>query len=321
MVRVREALRVRHYSPRTEAAYAAWIRRFIAFNGMRHPAELGATEVRAFLTMLAVERNVSASTQNQAFSALLFLYRTVLRRPLSGLESTPRAKRPKRLPVVLSRREVARILRQLKGASRVMATLLYGAGLRLDECTRLRVQDCDFDRGVITVRAGKGGKDRSSTLPRSAETLLRAHLARVHRLYLEDLRNGMGGVALPGALAVKLPNAPYEWGWQWVFPSPRPQVEPRTGRRQRRHIDKSTFQRKLKAARIRSGVTKPATSHTFRHSFATHLVENGYDIRTIQELMGHADVSVTLIYTHLTWRGGRGDVRSPADGLPLLPKV
>jgi len=321
MPRVRDALRVRHYSPRTEAAYAAWIRRFIAFNGMRHPAELGAKEVKAFLTMLAVERNVSSSTQNQAFSALLFLYRTVLQRPLSGLGSTPRAKRPKRLPVVLSRQEVARILCQLTGAARVMATLLYGAGLRLDECTRLRVQDCDFERGVINVRAGKGGKDRGTTLPRSAETLLRAHLAKVHRLFLEDLRRGMGGVPLPGALAVKFPSAPYEWGWQWVFPSRRPYVDPTTGRRQRRHIDKSTFQRKLKEARIRSGITKPASSHTFRHSFATHLLEDGYDIRTIQELMGHLDVSVTMIYTHLTWPGGRGGVRSPIDRLPLLPKI
>jgi integron integrase len=280
---------------------------------MRHQSEMGAAEVKAFLTWLAIDRRVAASTQNQAFSAVLFLYRTILEQPLVGLEDTPRAKRPSRLPVVLSRREVAAVLAQLDGVPLLMATLLYGGGIRLDECAQLRVRDLDFDRGVLTIRDGKGGKDRTTLLPGSAEATFRAYLESVRQLHGKDLGQGMGAVSLPDALAKKYPSAPFEWGWQWVFPARRCYVDRSTGRSHRHHIHPSAFQRAFKAARLRSGVTKPATSHSLRHSFATHLLEEGYDIRTIQELLGHSDVSTTMVYTHVAERGSGRGVRSPLD--------
>jgi len=312
--RVRAAIRARHYSPRTEAAYVGWIRRFILFHGKRHPLELGEAEVTGFLTSLATGGRVAASTQNQALSALLFLYREVLKRELAWLDGVVRAKRPVRLPVVLSREEVAALMRQLRGVERIMASLLYGAGLRLLECCRLRVKDVDFDRREITVRDGKCGKDRVTLLPERLTAPLAAHLERVRRLHEEDLRAGTGSVELPAALERKYPRAPWEWGWQWVFPATRHYVDAQSGRRRRHHLHESVLQRAVREAALKCGLAKPASCHALRHSFATHLLEAGYDIRTIQELLGHRDVSTTMIYTHVPNRGGRG-VRSPMDGI------
>jgi integron integrase len=312
--RVRHAVRTRHYSRRTERAYVGWIRRFVLFHGKRHPDQMGADEIRAFLTALATAGKVSASTQNQAFSALLFLYREVLKREIEGLADVPRAKRPIRLPQVLSQREVAAILRELRGAPGLIARLLYGAGLRLLECASLRVKDLDFARGEITVRDGKGRKDRVTMLPARLVEPLRKQLRRVARQHESDLSFGTGSVELPDALERKYPNAPWELAWQWIFPAHRHYLHRDTGRRRRHHLHESVVQRAFRDALRATGIAKAASCHTLRHSFATHLLESGYDIRTIQELLGHSDVATTMIYTHVLNRGGRG-VRSPLDGL------
>jgi integron integrase len=312
--RVRLALRTRQFSYRTEKAYTAWIRRFVLFHDRRHPDQLGASDVARYLSHLALRQEVSASTQNQAFSALLFLYRDVLGRELAGLEETPRAKRPLRLPLVLAREEVQAILRRMRGTPWLMSALMYGAGLRLLECCRLRVKDVDFARGEITVRDGKGRKDRRSVLPGRLVAPLRAHVERVRRQHLADTEGDAGYVALPDALLRKYPNACREWAWQWIFPAARIHTDEATRQRRRHHIHESVLQRQFAAAVRAAELTKPATCHTLRHSFATHLLETGYDIRTIQELLGHADVSTTMIYTHVLNRGGRG-VRSPLDML------
>jgi integron integrase len=310
--RVRGVLRARHFSRRTEQAYVAWIRRFIFFHGKRHPDGLGAPEVAGYLGHLASRCEVSASTQKQAFSALLFLYREVLGRELAGLDKVPRARLPERLPVVLSRDEVVALLGRMHGTPRLMASLMYGAGLRLLECCRLRVKDVDFARQELLVRDGKGRKDRVTVLPGRLVPPLRAHLERVQRQHLADLEGHAGYVALPGALARKYPNANREWAWQWVFPAARVHTDGATGERRRHHLHESVLQREFAAAVRAEKLAKPATCHTLRHSFATHLLETGYDLRTIQELLGHADVSTTMIYTHVLNRGGRG-VRSPLD--------
>ena len=298
---------------RTEDAYVAWIVRFIKASGRRHPRELGKAEVEAFLTSLAVRGNVSPSTQNQALAALLFLYREVLGLQLPWMEDIRRAKKPRRLPVVLSQEEVAIVLAELSGVHWLMASLLYGSGLRLMECVRLRVKDVDFPRSEVTVRGGKGGRDRRTMLPQKLVEPLRAQMDETRRLHRRDLEAGCGEVWLPFALAVKYPNAAREPGWQYVFPSARPSVDPRSGVRRRHHRDEKGLQRAFKLAVRGAGITKPATCHTLRHSFATHLLESGYDIRTIQELLGHKDLSTTQIYTHVLNRGGMA-VRSPLDG-------
>jgi integron integrase len=311
--RVRDAIRVRHYSPRTEDAYVAWIRRFIVFHGRRHPRELGAPEVTAFLSSLAA-RGVSASTQNQALSALLFLYEVVFGERLGWLNDIVRAQRPARLPIVLARHEVSSVLSQLRGPVWLMASLMYGAGLRLLESVELRVKDVDFERGELTIRDGKGGKDRVTMLPAAVKEPLREHMARVHAQHRADVVIGHGKVALPWALRAKYPRAEREWAWQWVFPATRFYVDRATGDRRRHHLHESVVQRAVKEAVRVAGIAKPATCHTLRHSFATHLLEAGYDIRTIQELLGHRDVSTTMVYTHVLSQGGRG-VRSPLDQL------
>jgi integron integrase len=312
LTRVRRTIRVRHYSRRTEKAYVGWIKRFIFFNGTRHPDEMGEHEVMLFLSDLAVRKQVSASTQNQAFSALLFLYREVLGRKLDGLEEGVRAKRPMHLPVVLSRREVEAVLDRLHGASWLMASLMYGSGLRLLECASLRVKDLDFARAEITVHDGKGQKDRITLLPGRIRDVLRAHLDRVRLQHEDDLQRGCGRVVLPDALDRKYPSANAEWAWQWVFPASRLYFHPRLRQRVRHHLHETVLQRAFHQAVRIAGIAKHATCHTLRHSFATHLLEAGYDIRTIQELMGHSDVSTTMIYTHVLNRGGRG-VLSPLD--------
>ena len=311
--RVREAIRLRHYSRRTEHAYVAWIRRFIVFHGKRHPQELGEREVTAFLSGLAA-RGVSASTQNQALSAILFLYEVICGGRLGWMHDIVRAQRPVRLPVVLSRDEVSSLLSRLRGPVWLMASLMYGAGLRLLECAELRVKDLNFDRGELTVRDGKGGKDRMTMLPAALKQPLVDHLTRVKAQHDADLAAGRGSVALPGALRAKYPNAPCEWAWQWVFPATRLYVDETTGERRRHHLHDSVLQRAVKEAARAAGIPRPATCHSLRHSFATYLLEAGYDIRTIQELLGHRDVSTTMIYTHVLNQGGRG-VRSPLDQL------
>jgi integron integrase len=312
--RVREAIRVRHYSRRTERTYVQWIKRFIVFHGIRHPAQMDKTEVSQFLTHLAVVKNVSASTQSQAFNALLFLYKSVLGMDIGFLEGVVRARRPRRLPVVLIPQEVKAVLDQLEGISHLVCILLYGAGLRLLDCLRLRVKDIDFVRNEITVRDGKGNKDRVTMLPARAKEPLEAQLARVRRLHQADLRKGLGRAPLPDALLRKYPNADREWCWQYVFPASTHYTDSVTGVRHRHHVHESVIQKAVHEAVRRAGITKPASCHTFRHCFASHLLENGYDIRTVQELLGHEDVKTTMIYTHVLNKGGRG-VRSPADSL------
>jgi integron integrase len=314
LARAIAAIRMRHYSRRTEKAYLGWMRRYLSYHRGRDPAAMGAREIQTFLSRLAVDGKVSASTQNQAFSALLFLYRDVLGMAVDGLENTQRAKRPERLPLVLSENEVRAILRHLKGRMLMMAILMYGSGLRLLECARLRVKDIDFDRSEITVRSGKGNKDRVTMLPARVADRLRSHLAKVRRVHDADLADGAGSVLMPEALARKFPNASREWAWQWVFPAARLYTDLDTGERRRHHVHETVLQRAFKEAVRASGITKPASCHTLRHSFATHLLERGYDIRTIQELLGHTDVSTTMVYTHVLNRGGRG-VRSPIDTL------
>jgi integron integrase len=309
--RVRGAIRARHYSFRTERAYVAWIRKFLAFHRMRHPLEMGAPEITAFLTALAVRLRLSSSSQKQAFSAVLFLYRDVLDRELTGLDDVVRAKPPYRLPLVLSRQEVAALLARLHGTALLMASLLYGSGLRLLECARLRVKDVDFDRRELVVRDGKGRKDRVTMLPGGLVLPLAKHLERVGRLHNRDAAEGVG-VDLPYALARKYPAAAREWAWQWVFPAARTYADRSTGEVRRHHLHESALQRALRAGVVQAGLSKPATCHTLRHSFATHLLESGYDIRTIQELLGHSDINTTMVYTHVLNRGGRG-VHSPLD--------
>jgi integron integrase len=286
-----------------------WIKRFILFHNKRHPAEMAEPEINAFLTHLALKERVSASTQNQALSALLFLYRYVLGRELGGVI---RAHRPKRSPVVLTREKA--VLAELSGDKWLMASLMYGAGLRLMECLRLRVQDIDFARNEITVRDGKGARDRVTMLPESLKTPLQEHLRKVKAIHEKDLRDGYGRVPLPNALDRKYPNASGDWRWQWVFPQGHRWVNPRTGEQGRHHVDESILQKAFKQAVEKAGLTKRATCHTLRHSFATHLIEDGYDIRTVQELLGHKDVRTTMVYTHVLNRGGRG-VKSPVDAL------
>jgi len=309
---VRDRIRVKHYSLRTERAYVGWVRRFILFHDKRHPRDMGAPEVEAFLTHLAVAADVAAGTQNQALSALLFLYREVLGVELPWLESVTRARRPQRVPTVLTEAEVHRVLARLQGRDWLMASLLYGTGMRLMECVRLRVKDVDFARNEITVRDGKGSKDRRTVLPASLADPLRQQLARVREVLREDLTSAWVGVNLPHALARKYPNAGRDLAWQYLFPSVQRSRDPRDGALRRHHIDEKGLQRAVTRAVRAAGIAKAASCHTLRHSFATHLIEAGYDIRTVQELLGHKDVATTQIYTHVLNRGGRG-VLSPLD--------
>ncbi len=308
------ALRSRHYSKRTEKAYCQWVKRFIQFHDLRHPAEMGETEINAFLTYLAVEQKVAASTQNQALAALLFLYRHVIGRDVGDLGHVIRARKPQRVPVVMTREEVKAVLNELEGDSWLMASLLYGSGLRLMECLRLRVQDVDLTRSEITVRSGKGNKDRVTMLPESLKPPLKDQLRRAKAIHERDLADGWGRVELPEALARKYPNAPAQWPWQWVFPQQNRWTNAETKTQGRHHTHETMLQRSMKEAVRHAGITKQVGCHTLRHSFATHLLEAGYDIRTIQELLGHKNVSTTMIYTHVLNKGGLG-VRSPFDGL------
>jgi integron integrase len=314
--RVRDVMRLKHYSLRTERTYWDWIQRFIRFHGMRHPSEMAEAEAGAFLTHLARDGKVAASTQNQALSALLFLYKEVLRQEFGWLEGVERATQPARVPVVLTRDEVHKVFAHLHGTSRLMAGMLYGSGLRLMECVRLRVKDVDFGYARITVRDGKGGKDRVTMLPVNLAAPLERHLQKVNVQHEQDVEDGFGEVFLPYALARKFPNAGREWVWQYVFPSSRLSTDPQSDRanptKRRHHIDESALQQAVKKAVRESGINKPASCHTLRHSFATHLLENGYDIRTVQELLGHKHVETTMIYTHVLNKPGIG-VRSPLD--------
>ena len=309
---VRAAIRVRHYSRRTEDTYVQWIRRFILFHAKRHPRDMGEREITAFLTYVAVDKNVAASTQNQALSALLFLYQRVLARPLDWLDDVVRARRPKRLPVVLSREEISRLHGELQGVPQLIARLMYGTGMRLMEALRLRVKDMEFEKRQVIVRAGKGDKDRYTVLPDSLVDPLQLHLTKVKALHQADLTDGSGSVSLPFSLARKYPNADREWGWQYVFPSGRLSTARGDTVLRRHHLDEKNLQRTFRHTALRCRFGKPVSSHTLRHSFATHLLESGYDLRTIQELLGHKDVSTTMIYTHVLNKGGRG-VRSPLD--------
>jgi integron integrase len=309
---VRARLRIRHYSLRTEDAYVGWIKRFIRHHGLRHPDEMGSVEVVEFLSELAVGGRVGASTQNQALAALLFLYREVLGRDLEGLGNAVRARSARRLPVVLTRGEVQAVLGELEGTTRLIASLLYGGGLRLLECLRLRVKDVDCARRQITVREGKGNRDRATLLPRAVETALSAQLEATRLLYEADREAGVPGVDLPYALARKYPAAGLEWAWHWLFAAPKLSRDPRSGIRRRHQQTETGPQRAIKAAAFRAGIAKRVSPHTFRHSFATHLLEDGSDIRTVQTLLGHRDLKTTMIYTHILDRGPLG-ARSPLD--------
>ncbi len=312
--RLREAIRSRHYSRRTEQTYWYWIRYFVFFHGKRHPAQMGAAEVTAFLSWLATERNVAAATQNQALSALLFLYKQVLGVELPWLGELVRAQRPVRLPAVLSEAEVRRLLDCLSGGARLMAGLLYGAGLRQIECLSLRVKDVDFAYRQILVRDGKGARDRVTMLPEKLVQPLQQHLGKVRALHGRDLKEGFGEVRLPHALARKYPRAGRQWAWQYLFPSGRRSADPDDGVMRRHHVHPDTLSRAVSRAAGSAGIEKRVSCHTLRHSFATHLLERGYDIRTVQELLGHSDVSTTMIYTHVMNKGARA-VRSPLDRL------
>ncbi len=311
---LRAKLRLGHFSRRTEETYVQWVYRFVRHCGLRHPKDMGEREVLEFLTYLAVDRKLAASTQTQALAALQFLYRHVIDRPLIGLGRVPKAQAPVRLPTVLNEREVQRILEQLEGEPQLIGVLLYGGGLRLLECLTLRVKDVDLTRCEIRIRQGKGGKDRVTVLPQTARAPLADHVERVRRLHERDLAGGAGAVELPGALLRKYPGASRQWAWQWVFPARRCYVDRETGERRRHHLHESVMQRAMADAVRRSGIGKRASCHTLRHSFATHLLEAGHDIRTVQELLGHRDVTTTMVYTHVLNRGGLG-VRSPADKL------
>jgi integron integrase len=309
---VSEALRLKHYSIHTEESYLAWIKRYILFHHKRHPQDMGGPEIQAFLSHLALHENIASSTQNQALSALLFLYRDVLRLELDYPIDAIRAKKPRRLPTILTKEETTKVIRHLSGIHQLMAKLLYGSGLRLMECVRLRVQDLDFAQRQILVRNGKGAKDRVTMLPDSLIQPLQAHLHLVKLRHLDDLTEGYGSVYLPTPLDRKYPNANREWIWQYVFPAAKHATDPRTGLTHRHHIDPSGLQKAVRRAAQTTNLTKPVSCHTFRHCFATHLLEVGYDIRTVQELLGHKDVSTTMIYTHVLNRGGLA-VRSPLD--------
>ena len=309
---LRERIRFRQYSPRTEHTYIHWVRRYIAFHGRANPSSMGASEITAFLAALASEGRVAAATQNQALCALLFLYKEVLRVALPFLSGIPKATVRKRLPTVLSRAEVAAVFEQLTGTMGLIVRLQYGAGLRISECLRLRVKDLDLERGELVVRHGKGGKDRMTVLPASLIAPLRRHLVAVRAVFEQDRRDGLPGVELPFAYERKHPSAGKSWPWQWVFPQRRLCVDPRAGILRRHHAYEQTVQRAVALAGRRAGLDRPVGTHTLRHSFATHLMESGYDIRTVQELLGHKDVSTTMIYTHVLNRGGRGVV-SPLD--------
>jgi len=310
---VRDRIRALHYSYRTEQQYLLWIRRFILFHGKRHPSQLGAPHVEAFLTHLAVQRKVAAATQSQALAAILFLYRQVLDVDLPWLDGVVRAKRPARMPVVLTPAEVRAVLAGLRGDVWLVANLLYGAGLRLREALQLRVKDVNFEYRQVIVRDGKGGRDRASILPEALLSPLQLHLVNVKSWHEQALSYGFAGVELPHALARKYPNAHLEWGWQYVFPAMRPSRDPRTGAWRRHHLYPGSVQREVKRAVRAAGLAQPASCHTFRHCFATHLLERGYDIRTVQELLGHRDVKTTQIYTHVMRRGANA-ARSPLDG-------
>ena len=309
---VRHRLRTLHYSYRTEQQYLGWIRRFILFSGRRHPATLGAAEIEAYLSHLATDRNVSASTQNQALSAILFLYEKVLKLELPWLDGITRARRSRYLPTVLTQAEVRAVLAKLDGRVWLIVSVLYGGGLRISEALRLRVKDLNFEYRQVVVRDGKGGKDRVTILPDRLVAPLQEHLVRVRKLHELAIAKGYGGVDLPDALARKYPNAQFEWGWQYVFPADQPSRDPRTGAWRRHHLYDDTVQRHVKTAARAAGIDRPVSCHAFRHSFATHLLERGYDIRTVQELLGHADVKTTQIYTHVM-RKGANAVQSPLD--------
>jgi integron integrase len=309
---VRSAIRLRHYSYRTEKAYVDWIRRFILFHARRHPRDMGGDEVRDFLSHLANARQVSPATQAQALAALLFLYKRVLNVDLPWIDDVVRAHRPKRLPTVLTREEARQVIAQMSGTHRLIAGLLYGSGLRLLEALRLRVKDIDLYHRRVMVRDGKGMKDRVTILPESVADELKVHLKNVKLLHEHAVQRGIAGVELPHALSRKYPRAHLQWGWQYVFPAARPSVDPRTGTQRRHHVHEESVQRHVRAAARAAGIEKPVSPHTFRHSFATHLLETGYDIRTVQELLGHKDVSTTQIYTHVM-APGRNPVRSPLD--------
>lgn len=310
--RVREIIRLKHYSIRTEEAYVSWIKRYILFHDKRHPREMGVSEIEAFLTHLAVDQHVAASTQNQALSALLFLYREVLQKDLGRPVDAMRAKRPKRLPTVLTKEEVRKVIGYLSGTHKLMAKLLYGSGLRLMECVRLRVKDVDFAQHQIVVRDGKGMKDRVTMLPEVVVPALQEHLRHVKRVHEDDLAKGYGAVYLPFALERKYPNANREWIWQYIFPATKLSKDPRSDAIRRHHLHESSLQKAVRKAAKRAGLNKRVTPHVFRHSFATHLLEDNYDIRTVQELLGHKDVKTTMKYTHVLNRGGLA-VRSPLD--------
>ena len=309
---VRETIRLKHYSIRTETAYTDWIKRFILFHNKKHPKDMDGPEIEAFLTHLAVDRKVAASTQNQAFSALLFLYQQVLRKELAVPVDSVRAKQPERLPTVMTKAETLRVINAMTDTWQLMAKLLFGTGMRLMECVRLRVKDIDFEQHIIIVREGKGAKDRVTMLPESLKTPLEHQLNYARALHDRDLSQGYGQVYLPFALERKYPNASREWQWQYVFPSHKLSKDPHTGVVRRHHVDESGLQRAVKTAAQKSGISKKISCHTFRHSFATHLLQSGYDIRTVQELLGHKDVSTTMIYTHVLNKGGVA-VRSPLD--------
>lgn len=312
LVQLKDALQTRHYSHRTISAYCLWSKRYIHYHNFRHPSEMSEPEINAFLTYLATKLKVSASTQNQALCALLFLYRNVIGIEVGDLDDVIRARKPKHLPVVMTREEVKAVISEMNGEKRLIATLLYGSGLRLMEGLRLRVHDIDFSRNEMVVRGGKGAKDRVTMLPISLKAELIDHLKKVKAIHIKDLELGWGRVQLPHALNRKYPNAPSIWGWQWVFPQEKRWKNKATKEEGRHHIDSSLVQKAVKDAVIKSGVVKQATCHTFRHSFATHLIEDGYDIRTVQELLGHKDVKTTMIYTHVLNRGAAG-VQSPVD--------
>lgn len=307
-----QALRTRHYSPRTEKVYSMWVRRYIRFHKMRHPRDMREAEVNEFLTYLAVDEKVSSSTQNQALAAILFLYRHVLGIPMGNLGEVVRARKSHHIPVVMTREETRAVLAEMSGETKLMASLLYGSGLRLNECLKLRVQDIDLSGGEIIVYNGKGNKDRVTMFPASLKEPLREHLRSVKQIHEQDLRDGWGRVEIPEALQRKYPNAAADWRWQWVFPQKYRWSNPTTGEQGRHHVDESILQRQVKYAANRAGISKRVGCHTFRHSFATHLLESGYDIRTIQELLGHKSVKTTMVYTHVLNKGGLG-VTSPLD--------
>lgn len=311
---VRIGIRKKHYSYRTEQAYVHWIKRYIFFNDKKHPKEMGEKEIARFISHLAINRSVAASTQNQALNAIVFLYKQVLHMELGDFGYMERAKKPKKLPVVMTKEEVEKVLGFIYGTKALMAKLLYGCGLRLMECLRLRVKDIDFDMNQVIVRDGKGHKDRVTMLPEALKPLLKDHLEKVKVIHKNDLKANLGEVQLPFALAKKYKNAAREWYWQYVFPSDKISRDPRTGRKGRHHVDESGLQKAVKTAARKAGIPKPVSPHIFRHSFATHLLEAGYDIRTVQELLGHKDVSTTMIYTHVMNRGGMG-AKSPLDML------